>query len=793
MPLNRNACLDVMTVDPFSATVSKSFTNLLDKQRSFKFARKEKISTWELIEGVKNASSLCLSWYGSSKLERKMLRYEYQQKLLIRHKHMNIHRELSYLKDKSEVPNDIIELAEPVLGELESTKKENAAKAAQLAAAQASASVANTPNMHSNMAHSLQMDMKLNMQSPMNSNMSTSLEVISDDVVIIDATTPNHQIQPMMQNSMNNNPTHSMIMNRLHNQVNPAHPMQQQHMGIPGSQPHPMGMNGMQMPMAGGVNMPGMDNRAKPIRQNSTPDKQRGQNKKQRGGATPKRGANARGATTPVGMPGVNPLGQPNMMPNPQMNHGMQPNAVPQQKIIGQPQFQAQPGAPVPQPPPPPPPQFHMQNQPYPNQTGINQLNRPVNNGQPQVMNQTLMSSNVSQSGPANPQIQPNMPNQPSNMGAQINPNHQMNQRIASTTPQPAPASNFGTGQPNTYQNPSGMNQMHTQVPPQSLTPQPQIQPQSVGGQAPSQYVQQPQGPPNPQGAGQRGPIIQQPTGRMNYVAPGSNQTAPMSNNTPAIQSQLNQPQGLQQQQRKPVPQPNTQAPGVMGIQQQQKPPMYNTMTGTQNNQMPNQQVQPNRLGPQQQQPQQPGQAVGPNYGVNNINVSKPGAIGIQRTTTPDPNMMLPTQQSSQMMQNNNPQMMAKQGQPQQNFNANPTNSNNYMNQNQQRVQMQPQQGQPGGIMQQQQAQQQRMQFNQNQTLPVQQQPQQGQNQIPNQNMGWQQRQQQNIPRQQPAQIQGQTQQNAQYQQIPQNQQQFIQKQQNPNVNFLNSYSNQFN
>ncbi len=66
---------------------------------------KEKTSTWELIEGVKNASSLCLSWYGSSKIERKMLRYEYQQKLLIRHKHLNIHKELTYFKVVIELGN----------------------------------------------------------------------------------------------------------------------------------------------------------------------------------------------------------------------------------------------------------------------------------------------------------------------------------------------------------------------------------------------------------------------------------------------------------------------------------------------------------------------------------------------------------------------------------------------------------------------------------------------------------------------------------------------------------------
>ena len=113
MPLNRNACLDVLTVDSFATIGPKAYTSILDKRRGYKFARKEKINTWELIEGVKNASSLCLSWYGSSKLEKKMLRYEYQQKLLVRHNHMNIHKELTYFKEKPEVPSDIMDAVEP--------------------------------------------------------------------------------------------------------------------------------------------------------------------------------------------------------------------------------------------------------------------------------------------------------------------------------------------------------------------------------------------------------------------------------------------------------------------------------------------------------------------------------------------------------------------------------------------------------------------------------------------------------------------------------------------------------
>jgi hypothetical protein len=118
LPLNKSSLLDVLTVESYSTTASKSHTSLQDKRRGFKFARKERISQWELIEGVKNASSVCLSWYGASKLERRsLLRYDYQQRLLVRHKHATVHKDLAYFKERpiskhDLLPNDLIDIPE---------------------------------------------------------------------------------------------------------------------------------------------------------------------------------------------------------------------------------------------------------------------------------------------------------------------------------------------------------------------------------------------------------------------------------------------------------------------------------------------------------------------------------------------------------------------------------------------------------------------------------------------------------------------------------------------------------
>lgn len=117
MPVGRSAFVEAITVDVNPIGAAKTLANFHDKRRGFKFARKEKVSTWELIEGVKNASSICPTWYGSSRLEKKTLRYEYQQKLLARHKHTNMHKELSYFKEKPEVSSELIEIDEAVMTE----------------------------------------------------------------------------------------------------------------------------------------------------------------------------------------------------------------------------------------------------------------------------------------------------------------------------------------------------------------------------------------------------------------------------------------------------------------------------------------------------------------------------------------------------------------------------------------------------------------------------------------------------------------------------------------------------
>ena len=54
-----------------------------------------------------------------------MLRYEYQRKLLVRHRHLNAHKEWAYFKERPEVPADLFEIGLQVVLPMPSTPVAN--------------------------------------------------------------------------------------------------------------------------------------------------------------------------------------------------------------------------------------------------------------------------------------------------------------------------------------------------------------------------------------------------------------------------------------------------------------------------------------------------------------------------------------------------------------------------------------------------------------------------------------------------------------------------------------------
>lgn len=69
---------------------------------------KQRVSTWDLMEGHKNPAPLSWSWFGAVKIERKPLWYEDTHRLLRYHTH-NLQRPASYYLDSMPLPPEDLE------------------------------------------------------------------------------------------------------------------------------------------------------------------------------------------------------------------------------------------------------------------------------------------------------------------------------------------------------------------------------------------------------------------------------------------------------------------------------------------------------------------------------------------------------------------------------------------------------------------------------------------------------------------------------------------------------------
>ncbi|CAF0940583.1 unnamed protein product [Rotaria sordida] len=116
LPLQKLS-FDIYVVEPFDG-VNNRMLNPEMKKHGLQVARKEKINSWEMIEGSKSATSICYSWFCAKKTERKRLRYEEQYRLLLRHKHNLFDKSLTYFRDPPVIPPEAPEHPElEIVGE----------------------------------------------------------------------------------------------------------------------------------------------------------------------------------------------------------------------------------------------------------------------------------------------------------------------------------------------------------------------------------------------------------------------------------------------------------------------------------------------------------------------------------------------------------------------------------------------------------------------------------------------------------------------------------------------------
>ncbi|XP_027199092.2 mediator of RNA polymerase II transcription subunit 12-like protein [Dermatophagoides pteronyssinus] len=75
----------------------------IDKKQGFQASGKQKLSPWDLIEGVKNYVPISWTWFGAIKMERKPLRLEENFCLLARHDH-DMCKPISYYIESPPIP-----------------------------------------------------------------------------------------------------------------------------------------------------------------------------------------------------------------------------------------------------------------------------------------------------------------------------------------------------------------------------------------------------------------------------------------------------------------------------------------------------------------------------------------------------------------------------------------------------------------------------------------------------------------------------------------------------------------
>ncbi|XP_066254151.1 mediator of RNA polymerase II transcription subunit 12 isoform X3 [Euwallacea similis] len=111
LPLPRIAT-EIIAVEPVgSVTDSKGFKisfDSVDKKHDLLIADKQRVSSWDILEGMKNPPPLSWSWFGAVRLERKPLTGEETHRLLKFHTH-SLQKPRSYYLDPPPLPPEDLE------------------------------------------------------------------------------------------------------------------------------------------------------------------------------------------------------------------------------------------------------------------------------------------------------------------------------------------------------------------------------------------------------------------------------------------------------------------------------------------------------------------------------------------------------------------------------------------------------------------------------------------------------------------------------------------------------------
>uniref|UniRef100_A0A493T671 Mediator complex subunit 12L n=1 Tax=Anas platyrhynchos platyrhynchos TaxID=8840 RepID=A0A493T671_ANAPP len=91
LPLPKQTC-DIITCEPMGSLIDTKGNKIagfdsIDKKQGLQVSTKQKVSPWDLFEGHKNPAPLSWAWFGTVRVDRKVIKYEEQQHLLLYHTH----------------------------------------------------------------------------------------------------------------------------------------------------------------------------------------------------------------------------------------------------------------------------------------------------------------------------------------------------------------------------------------------------------------------------------------------------------------------------------------------------------------------------------------------------------------------------------------------------------------------------------------------------------------------------------------------------------------------------------
>uniref|UniRef100_A0A803T5N5 Mediator complex subunit Med12 domain-containing protein n=1 Tax=Anolis carolinensis TaxID=28377 RepID=A0A803T5N5_ANOCA len=110
---------DIIACEPMGSLIDTKGNKIagfdsIDKKQGLQVSAKQKVSPWDLFEGNRNPVPLSWAWFGTVRIDRKVIKYEEQQHLLLYHMHPKPKPRNYYLEPLPLPPEEEEEEEEPI-------------------------------------------------------------------------------------------------------------------------------------------------------------------------------------------------------------------------------------------------------------------------------------------------------------------------------------------------------------------------------------------------------------------------------------------------------------------------------------------------------------------------------------------------------------------------------------------------------------------------------------------------------------------------------------------------------